>query len=243
VPFFIGAALALVGLYLRLRADETPVFQRDVGVSRARPPVLASLAGAWRTILLVSAIAILPTVGFFSWQIFLPAYIAVTTGMARGAAYNISLIGAVVFLLLIVPSALPSDRIGRKPMMIAFAIGCLIWAYPTYVGIPTFFNSYSGLVLVTVVGNVILAAMAGTIIACMTEQFDTTIRASGNGLSFAIGVVIAGAIYPPVVTGLMGSKHYLWIVLFVMASAVISLIAYIVMPETRDRPLSRQAGI
>jgi MFS transporter, MHS family, alpha-ketoglutarate permease len=243
VPFFIGAALALVGLYLRLRADETPIFTGDVTGTPTRTPVLNSLASAWRSILLVAAVALLPSIAYLTWQIFLPVYIAVTTGMARGAAYNISLIGAVVFLLLIAPSALLSDRIGRKPMMIAFAVAALLWAYPTYVGIPTFFNSYGGLVLVTVVGNVILAVMAGSIIACMTEQFETTIRASGNGLSFAIGVVVSGAIYPPVVTALMGGKHYLWITLFVMATAVVSLIAYVIMPETRDRPLSRKAGV
>ena len=61
------------------------------------------------------------------------------------------------------------------------------------VGIPSFANSYAGLVLITVVGNIIVAVMAGNIVACMAEQFDTAIRASGNGLSYAIGIVASGA--------------------------------------------------
>jgi MFS transporter, MHS family, alpha-ketoglutarate permease len=242
VPFFIGAALALIGLYLRLRAAETPIFKRDIAADPARKPVLTSLAGAWRSVLLVAAVALLPSIAYLTWQIFLPTYISVTTGMPRGMALNIGIIGVVVFLVLIVPAAMLSDRVGRRPLMIGFAVATLLWAYPTYVGIPTFFNSYGGVLLVTVVGNVILAAMAGSIIACMTEQFETAIRASGNGLSFAIGVVVSGAIYPPVVTALMGSKQYLWITLFVMATAVVSLIAYWIMPETCDRPLSLQPG-
>ena len=124
-------------------------------------------------------------------------------------------------------------------MMIAYSIGVLIWAYPTYVGIPTFANSYAGLVLITVVGNIIVAAMAGSIVATMVEQFDTAIRASGNGLSYAIGIVVSGATFPPIVTALAGGRQYGWITVYVMAMAAISLIAYWIMPETRDRPLSR----
>jgi len=239
VPFFIGAALGVVGLYLRLKGGETPVFKADVEAASERKPVLASLAGAWRSVVLVSAIALLPSIAYLTWQIYLPTYIATTTGMPRGEALNISIIGVIVFLLLIVPSAMLSDRIGRRPMMIAYSIGVLLWAYPTYVGIPTFANSYAGLVLITVVGNIIVAVMAGSIVATMVEQFDTAVRATGNGLSYAIGIVVSGATYPPIVTALAGSQQYLAITLYVMAMAVISLIAYWIMPETRDKPLSR----
>jgi MFS transporter, MHS family, alpha-ketoglutarate permease len=242
IPFFIGAILALTGLYLRLRADETPIFKSDIAHSTTRKPVLISLVGAWRSILLVSAIALLPSIAYLTWQIFLPTYIAVTTGIPRATALNISIIGVIVFLVLIAPAATLSDIVGRRPMMIGFAVATLLWSYPTYVGIPHFFNSYSGLVFVTVVGNIILAAMAGSVVACMTEQFETSIRASGNGLSFAIGVVVSGAIYPPLVTALMGSKQYSWIAVFVMVTAIISLTAYLIMPETRDRSLSVRVG-
>lgn len=242
IPFIIGAILALTGLYLRLRADETPIFKTDVVQSAARKPVLTSLVGAWRSVLLVSGIALLPSIAYLTWQIFLPTYIAVTTGTPRATALGISIIGVVVFLVLIAPAAMLSDIIGRRPMMIAFAVATLLWSYPTYVGVPHFFNSYTGLIFVTVVGNVILAAMAGSVVACMTEQFETSIRASGNGLSFAIGVVLSGAIYPPLVTALMGSKQYSWIAVFVMVTAIVSLIAYLIMPETRDRPLRVREG-
>jgi MHS family alpha-ketoglutarate permease-like MFS transporter len=242
VPFVIGAVLGLIGLYLRLRAGETPVFKRDVEATVDRQPVLPSLAQAWRSVLLVSGIALLPSIAYLSWQILLPVYITITTGLSRGDATNISLIGVVVFLLLIVPSALLSDRVGRRPMMIGYSIGVLLWAYPTFVGIPTFASSYTGLVIVTVVGNIILAAMAGSIVACMVEQFDTLVRASGNGLSYAIGIVVSGATFPPIMTALARSHDYVWLTLYVIAMAVISLVAYWIMPETRDRPLSRSAG-
>jgi len=82
-------------------------------MSRRRPSASRScrrMAQAWRSILLVSGIALLPSIAYLSWQILLPVYIHdYDRPWPRGDATNISLIGVVVFLLLIVPSALLSD--------------------------------------------------------------------------------------------------------------------------------------
>jgi len=243
IPFIIGAVLSVVGLYLRLAAHESPVFEVDSKSAEKREPFFASLTKAWRPVLLVAAMALFPSIAFLTWQIFLPTFISVSTGMARSQALNISTIGVLVFLVLIPPSAMLSDRIGRKPMMIAYTVLAILWAYPTYVGIPTFFNSYSGVLTVAIVGNIILAIMAGSLVACMVEQFDTLVRATGNGLSYAIGIVLSGATYPPIVTALMGSQRYTSIAVYVIVMAAISLVAYIIMPETKDKPLSQRGSV
>lgn len=232
IPFFIGAVLGILGLYLRLRAEETPVFQ----ASKIEPqsPVLPELAKAWRKVLLTTAITLLPNVAFFSWQIYLPTYIKTTTNLGHSTALNISMIGIVVFLLLIPLSAMLSDRFGRKPMMISYSLAMLIWAYPTYVGIPANPDSFVYALFIAIVGNIILATMAGSLVACMTEQFSTGVRATGAGLSYAMGVVISGASYPTIVTALMGAGNYLSIVGYIVIMSVIGLVAHIVMPETRD---------
>jgi len=243
VPFIIGAVLSVVGLYLRIAAHESPVFEADAKDVKVREPFFSSLANAWRPVALVSAMALFPSIAYLTWQIFFPTYVSVTTGMPRSEALNISTMGVFVFLILILPSAMLSDRLGRKPMMITYTVLALLWAYPTYVGIPTFFNSWGGVLTVALVGNVILAIMAGSLVACMVEQFDTLVRATGNGLSYAIGIVLSGATFPPIVTALMGAKNYTAITIYVMAMAAISLVAYIIMPETKDRPLSQRGGI
>lgn len=241
IPFFIGAGLGLFGLYLRLQARETPVFCKSAEGVRDES-VLSSLTRAWRSVLLTAAIALLPSIAFQSWQIYLPTYVSETTVVSRTDALAVGVIGIVFFLVLILPSAMLSDRFGRKPMMIASGIGAVLWAYPTYVGLPTFANSYTGALVIAIGGNVILAAMAGSLIACMTEQFNTNIRATGNGLSYAIGTVIAGASYSPIVTALMSDRQYLGITAYVVVMAAISLVAYTVMPETRKRNMTAHLG-
>ena len=235
VPFFIGAGLGVVGVYLRLRADETPIFKARKHA--VREPVLSSLLKEWRSVLLTSAITLLPNIAFFSWQIYLPTYISKTTLIPHEDALIIVVIGILCFLVLILPSAMLSDRIGRKPMMLAYSVGVLVWAYPTYVGLPAFGDSFAYALFVTIVGNIILAIMAGSLVACMTEQFSTGVRATGTGLSYALGVVISGTTYPPIVTALMGQERYFLITIYVMVMAVIGLTAHIIMPETRQKVL------
>lgn len=239
IPFLVSVVLSLIGLYLRMKAEESPVFEAKTAAEKKERFSLGSLRAAWRSLLLVSALALFPSIAFLTWQIFLPTYISQTTGLPRSEALNIGVLSVLVFVLCVIPSAMLSDRFGRRPMMITFGICAILWAIPTFVGIPHYgAQNTSYLVMVAVVGNIIVALMSGSIVACMAEQFDTSVRATGNGLAYAIAVVISGASFPPLVTGLMANKHYMSIALYVMAFALISLVASWVMPETKDKNLS-----
>lgn len=237
VPFVIGAGLSVVGLLLRFSAHESPVFVTESKTAEARVPVLRSLIANWRTVVLVSAMALFPTIAFLTWQIMFPTYASIITGIPRADILNFSTMAVVLFLVLIVPSAMLSDRIGRKPMMIAFTVLSILWAYPTFIGLSTFFNSMTGVLVVVCVGNAILAVMAGSLVACMVEQFDTLVRATGNGLSYAIGIVLSGAVFPPFLTAMLARDNLWAIVAFVVVVAGGGLTSYIIMPETKDSVL------
>jgi MHS family alpha-ketoglutarate permease-like MFS transporter len=243
IPFFVSVVLSLVGLYLRMKGEESPVFQALTREGAKVKFSFSALVAAWRPMLLVTALALLPTIAFLSWQIFLPTYISATTGLPRSEALNISILSVLVFVVCVIPSAMLSDRFGRRPMMMIFAVASIVWAIPTYVGIPMYGTNYLFIIAIAVVGNVIVATMSGSIVACMAEQFDTAVRATGNGLSYAIAIVISGASFPPVVTGLMANKHYLAISIYVMSIAMIGLIAAWMMPETRDKPLGKSTTV
>lgn len=241
IPFFVSVVLSIVGLYLRTRADESPVFDRMAKRHDKPGFSFAALASAWRSVCLVIALALFPSIAYLTWQIFLPTYISATTGLPKSDALNISVVSVLIFVACIIPSALLSDKFGRRPMMISFSIASILWAFPTYVGIPHFGQNIPYLYLVSIVGNIIVATMAGSIVACMAEHFDTAVRATGNGLAYAIAVVISGASFPPVVSGLMAGKHYTAISLYIVAVAIVSLIASWAMPETKDRKMGAHA--
>lgn len=234
VPFVLGALIGTVGIYLRLTAAETLEPAADPAHVTSFSTVLKRHT---RAVVRTTAICLLPSVAFFSWQIYLPTYIAETTALSRQTSLGIVTLSTVVFVVLIVPFAFLSDRWGRRPMMLLFAASALVWAYPTFIGLPTFMGSFTGAVTVAVVGNIIMALMGSSISAVLTEAFPTSIRATGVGLAQAISVVISGATFPPVVTALLAAQRYDLIFLFVATFAVISLIATFMMPETRARDL------
>ena len=231
VPFLLGAALGVAGLYLRRRATESGAFLAH----RGEKPVFKTLLTQWRAVLLVTAIALFPSTVYFTWQLYLPTYITSTTALARDAALSISTIGLLCYVVLVPLSAILSDRWGRRPMMIGYTVAALLWGYPTFIGLPSFAGNFTGALIVAVVGNVILAVMSGSLVACMAEMFSTSVRATGAGLAYAIAVVISGGSFPTVVTALLAERRFGAILFYFSLIGLVSLIAYIVMPETRLR--------
>ncbi|WP_433286704.1 MFS transporter [Pseudonocardia sp. CA-142604] len=232
IPFLLGAVLALVGLVLRRSVTETPAFaaHRDSQDDAPRP-VHDLLRRDRRSLVRVMIIGVLPNVAFLTWQIYLPTYISTVTDIPLATAQQISLLGAVVYLPLIPVMAMLADRFGRRPMMIAFAVASAIWAYPTYV-LPS--SSAGFVLLVTIVGNVIVAMMGGCISATMAEQFPTATRGSGVSLAYAVSVSLIGGTFPILVTYLASQGSKIIIFLIVVVAALISGIACYLMSETRD---------
>jgi MHS family alpha-ketoglutarate permease-like MFS transporter len=77
--------------------------------------------------------------------------------------------------------------------------------------------------------------MSGSLVACMAEQFNTSVRATGAGFSYAVAVVISGGSFPTIVTALLVRKHFGPILIYFSLIGLVSLLACIVMPETRLR--------
>lgn len=235
VPFLLGAVMGLVGLYLRRYADETPAFLSSDATRRSS---LHNLTASWRPILRTIGIGILPNFAFLTWQGLLPTYIIGTTGLSRSQAFTVVLAGIFSFVICILPSGMLSDRFGRRPMMIGSAVATIFMAYPTYVGLPTFASSFSAAIAVAVAGNIVLSVMAGSLIALMSEQFETEVRATGNGLAFAISIVISGVLFPPLLATLMLRQDYHALFFIFCAAATVSLVTYLLMAETRQRSIS-----
>jgi MHS family alpha-ketoglutarate permease-like MFS transporter len=237
VPFVLGGAMGLVGLYLRATAAETPIFVAEAASAERRPPVLKGLAAEWKLLVLSASMAVFPSVSYLNWQIYLPTFLTTAVGLSGRQSFWCGIAGVLVFLVLLVPMAKLSDRIGRKPMLIAYATGGLAWSLPTYLLLPQA-PSLAFALTVSVVGNVLLAIMAGALVSAMSEVFSTRARATGFGLAYAIALILTGSTFPPAVTALVSERNFVAIVAFVGLWGAISLIAYIVMPETRRRELA-----
>jgi MFS transporter, MHS family, alpha-ketoglutarate permease len=125
--------------------------------------------------------------------------------------------------------------VGRKPVMLTFAIGFLLFSYPAFQLLE---GGFWSLFLVEIVGLTLLAGYAGLIATVMAEQFPAEVRTTGIGFPYAVSVAVFGGTAPYVTTWLAtnGMQDQVWI--YVAAAALLGVVVYARMPETLDREFS-----
>lgn len=237
IGFAVGALLAVVAFVLRRRLDETLSYQNArAKAGRVKSTATNLFRDHPREALLVIALTAGGTAAFYAYTIYLQLFLANTSGFDKATASQI-MATALACMLVIQPFAgRLSDRIGRKPMMIFFGFGAMLFTYPIF----------STLEQVRSVGAAFALCMASLLIITgytsinaiiKAELFPAHIRALGVALPFAIANAIFGGTAEYVALYLKGAGHERWFYIYISLLAGISLIAYLRMRETRMNSL------
>jgi MFS transporter, MHS family, alpha-ketoglutarate permease len=238
VAFGIGALLGLVGLWLRVSVEETENFERarTEGRTRRRNPVVGMLAEHPGAALRVVGITIAGTLTYYVWISYMPGYANSAVGIPLTDALLANTIAIAYFLCLLPFVALLSDRYGRKPTLLAFAIGFVVIAYPAFRLLEV--GGFWSLLVVELVGVTFLAGYSANCAVVMAEQFPAEVRSTGIGLPYALAVAIFGGTAPYITTWMSSSGLRGWVWLYVAAAALIGVVVYATMPETKGRELT-----
>jgi MFS family permease len=119
VPFLISIALVLVGLYVRLTLDETPVFQDEVQTSgRSALPFRDALANQWREILIGAGALVFSFAFGYIGIAYLTNYGTATLVLSYGAVLGAGILGNVINGLSMIAAAVISDRVGRRKVLL-----------------------------------------------------------------------------------------------------------------------------
>lgn len=221
--FALGAVLGLVGLYMRLRIDDTPVFD-EVKRSgrRVRQPLAQVLREHPRAVVQVVAMVAAGTALVQLWFASLPSLARILTGAPIKTGQYAATIALAVFTVLLPLTGRLSDRFGRRPLLVIFAIGSAVTLTPAMLLMrPTLV----GIALPASIAAVFLSLYAGSLAAVMAEQFPPEVRTAGISLPYGIAVALFGGTTPYLAMGL-ASKDLLWLFLVIMtalclASAVV----------------------
>lgn len=234
--FGIGGLLGLVGLWLRVTVEDTDSFTRARDEQRAKKnPLKAMLVEHPGAALRVAGVTVAGTLTYYIWVNYLPTYAHVTTGIPLSKALLSQTLCLVVFIVLLPFAGLLSDRFGRRPTMVAFAGGFVVLAWPL---LHLLDGGFWNLLLIQLVGMVLILGYSANCAVIMAEQFPAEVRATGIALPYALAVAAFGGTAPYVITWLndIGLRDLLW--LYVALAALISLVVYVLMPETKDKELS-----
>ena len=236
IPFFVGAALAVIVFWLRRRLDETRAFSADERRSRPRSTALLLVLKHPREALLVLGLTAGGTVAFYTYTTYLQKFLANTTGFTKDAATQISAAALLVFMLLQPAVGALSDRIGRKPVMIAFGVLGVLLTVPIMSALATADSPFIAFLLATA-ALVIVSGYTSINAVVKAELFPAHIRALGVALPYAIANALFGGTAEYVALRFKKAgfeSAFFW---YVTAMIGVSLLVFIFMRDTRSRSL------
>ncbi|UZG55930.1 MFS transporter [Rhodococcus opacus] len=244
VPFLASIVLVMVGLVIRSKVPESPVFEdvKNEG-DIVKSPVLESIKYDWRNILRGIALRVAETAGYAVSITYMISYLH-NQGLAGKSETLVALcIASAIGVFATVAWARLTDRIGRRPLYIA---SC---AFAALFGIPMFLLVNTGL-FILVIATIVIAyavcqnSMAGAQGAWFPELFDASRRASGASLAYQISAMVSG--FTPFVTTLLFVSFGWWgPALLFSTYALIGLWAALITRETwgpTERRLAAEAA-
>jgi MFS transporter, MHS family, proline/betaine transporter len=240
LPFLGGILIGLVGFWLRMGVDESPSFleARDKG-GLADNPIKAAIGHNLGSIAVTLGLTGISAVGFYLPFVWLPTWLARINQppLDQSKALTASTIALVALLILTPLTALVADRVGKKPMFLASAIGYAVLTYPLFLLLQT------GTFCAAVVAGLVFAACnslySGCMAATMVELFPTRTRYSGVAIGYNAGQAILGGTAPLIATGLIElSGNNLLPAVYLMICSVMAGIASLFITEQRGRALN-----
>lgn len=238
IPFFIGCAIIPFIFLIRRTLEETPEFLKQKKHPTQRE-VFAAMLANWRIVLLGMMLTAMTTVTFYFITVYTPTFGKNVLKLSITDSLLVTLLVATTnFIWLPIGGAI-SDRVGRRPVLLAIAILALVTAYPALAWLvvePTF----NKMLMVELWFSLCFGVYNGAMVAALSEEVPAHVRTTCFSLAFALAAALFGTFTPLVSTWLIdmtGNRAApgFWL----MAAAASGLIATLLIYRGRSASLSR----
>ena len=240
--FFSSALVTVAAYVLRRRLRDAPVFEQAKHEQEAErgpteSPIKSVFTVGRRPFLRTFALNIGGNTHSYIFQVFMGSYLIQNVGIDRRLVPQALLVGALFGCLSAFVTGVLTDRVGRRPVIIAVAAFLVVFPAPAFLMLDT--GNVVLIVLVIVLGFVFAAyGTVGSQAAAFAELAGSRYRYAAVALAREFSAVLGGGI-APLVSGILVQLFAGWIgvVIYMMAIMLISLVTAIRMPETRGRDL------
>lgn len=231
IPFALGAVLAVVVFYIRRGLAETKSFENVKKDNAPKSGLIQLFTKHPKETLTVMLLTAGGTLAFYAYSIYMQKFLVNTSGFNREVASQINAITLFVFMLLQPLAGGLSDRIGRKPLMVAFGIAGVLFTYPIFSTLETTRDPILAGALV-MAALIIVTGYTSINAVVKAELFPAHIRALGVALPYALANTIFGGTAESVALLFKKSGFEQGFYWYVTAMIGISLIVYLKMRDT-----------
>ncbi|WP_395728650.1 MFS transporter [Nakamurella sp.] len=241
IPFLGSAVLVGLGLWVRLNIAETPSFSRVAARhEQVTLPFADAIREQWRQILLGGGMLSMTFAIFYIATVFLTGYAGRTPdvgvlGLPRNTILVANMVGALVLSAGVIASAVLSDRVGRRRVLLTGTVLGIIVG-PVAFAIMQPGNSFSFVVAVCLL-MLVLAIPYGPAAAYLPELFRARYRYTGAGMAYNLAGILGGAVPLIVADPLIHRFGVNGIALFLSGLALLSTVCLLALRETKDRAL------
>jgi MFS family permease len=245
--FALSALLMILGLWMRASLHETEAFRQALARREAartadratpRPPVLEVLRTSWRQLITAFGARMAENISYYLITAFILVYVVDYLKLPKSFGLDAVLIGSAVEFALIPLFGILSDRVGRRPVYLAGAIGIGVWT-PFFFGMLNS-KSYPQAVLAVTIALAFHGLMYAPQAAFFAELFATNVRYSGASIGYQVASVAAGAPAPLIAVAVLqhnGAKTPTLLAIYLGAAALLTLVAVALAHETRATDL------
>lgn len=245
IPFLLSAVMVAIGLYVRLRIMETPVFSRAVARGeKVKSPLAQVFRSSWRQ-LIIGTFVMLATYTMFyivtTWALSFGTGKRPPDGTGLGFGYvdflQLQLIAVLFFAGTLPLSGWLADRVGRRRLLLVVTAG--IMAYGALFGplLGSGTTSYGTMLIFLIIGMTLMGFTFAPMSAVLPELFPTNVRYTGSGISYNVASILGAAVAPFIATWLATQYGVGWVGLYLFIAASLTFTAILVMRETSDAPL------
>lgn len=237
IPFMLALPMGFVGLYLRSKLEDTPVFQEleERGEVEQGGSLKALVTQYWRPMLIMFGLVACLNMVNYTLLSYMPTYLESQLGLDSNLSLIVIIVGEVAMMAVIPFAGSLSDRVGRKPMWYTSVIGLFIFALPMF----WLMGQNFGLAILgfAVLGLLYIPQLA-TITATFPAMFPSQVRFAGFAITYNVATALLGGTAAMVNEAVIESTGFvLFPAVYMMIAAVIGVVAVKFMSETAGASL------
>ncbi len=241
IPFLLSAVLVVLGLWVRLSIEDSPVFKEAKAALDAeetaatRVPLMEVVRSYPREVLVAMGMRMAENISYYVFTVVVLTYAADYVELDKSIVLKALLIGAAIQFFVVPAIGALSDRVGRRPLYLFGAVGVGVWTFVFFALVDT--GSQANILLAVVVGLVLHSFMYAPQAAFFSELFGTSVRYTGASVGYQLASIFAGALAPIIALKLLGDAEAgesdtTAVGIYVAIAAVITVVAVLAAKET-----------